>query len=275
MGPYNIVIFGETGSGKSSLVNLIVGSSVAEVSPDVAECTTVSKDYIFSGQDDVQYNLWDTPGLKEPQSKTDDQASAIAESYGLVQHLNDHGGADLLIYCISGLKGVQVPSAPPSTLQSHYRLFHEIFFPGVPLIIVVTHLDSRQEREKWWTRNEERLKRVEISSSGHTCVTAHSSSDSLELEESANSLRMLLAQSSRKSRWGPSVVLERFRRSKEAARSLASVTFSRWDMTVSERIMAGMLTARCGLEKDEVVALVKRMRAPSRSVTPLPIINDG
>ena len=268
MGPYNIVIFGESGSGKSSLVNLVTGSPYAKVSPDAEGCTTQCKKYTFS-QDAAQYYLWDTPGLKEPRSKVKDQAPVIAECYSLVRYLADHGGANLLVYCISGMKDVQVPSVPPSTLQSHYRLFHEIFFRGVPLIIVVTHLDSKERREEWWKTNEEKLKHVEISISGHVCVTACETSD----KESATDVRrMLLEKCSRKSRWRPSLVLEGLRLSKEAVKSLPSVS-PRWDMTISGHIMAGMLTARCGLEGEEVMDLVKRMRAPSRNGTPPPTVD--
>ena len=265
MGPYNIVIFGESGSGKSSLVNLITGSPDAKVSPDAEGCTTQFKKYTFSGQDAAQYYLWDTPGLNEPRSKMKDQTPAIAECYSLVRYLADHGGANLLVYCISGVKDVQVPSVPPSTLQSHYRLFHEIFSPGVPLIIVVTHLDSKERREEWWTTNEEKLKHVEISFSGHVCVTARETSD----KESARNVRMLLEQCSRRSRWQPSIVREGLRLSKEVVKSLPSVS-PRRDMTISGHIMAGMLTARCGLEGKEVMDLVKQMRAPSRNGTPPP-----
>lgn len=250
-----------------------MGNFDAKVSPDVTECTMQAKEYMFCSQDGGQYSLWDTPGLKEPRSNVKDQASAIAEAYGLARHLADHGGANLLVYCVSGVKEVQEPAVPPSTLQSHYRLFHEILFPGVPLIIVVTHLDSEERRETWWKRNEEKLKTVEISFSGHTCVTAHESSDPLDREESARGVRTLLVRCCRKPRWKPSAVWEQLRLSKETVRSLAYVTFRRSDMTISGRIMASMLTVRCGLEGEGVVDLVKQMQGPSRSGTPLPMVD--
>lgn len=43
----NIVIFGETGAGKSSLVNLIVGPETAPASCDAEGCTAETKEYLY------------------------------------------------------------------------------------------------------------------------------------------------------------------------------------------------------------------------------------
>ncbi|KAG2357650.1 hypothetical protein BDR07DRAFT_357030 [Suillus spraguei] len=64
----NIVIFGETGSGKSSLVNLITGRQTAQTSPDATGCTTEitlhEHDVVTQGKT-VKVQLFDTPGLDE------------------------------------------------------------------------------------------------------------------------------------------------------------------------------------------------------------------
>jgi hypothetical protein len=59
--PRNVVVCGETGAGKSSLINLIAGRVVAETSPDAPPCTTIhpSYDVMIEGQ---SFRLWDTEG---------------------------------------------------------------------------------------------------------------------------------------------------------------------------------------------------------------------
>jgi predicted GTPase len=63
---YNVVIFGETGAGKSSVVNLITGGQVPQaVSSDAlgytAETTVYDHD-IFFEEKVLKVKLFDTPG---------------------------------------------------------------------------------------------------------------------------------------------------------------------------------------------------------------------
>ncbi|KIJ09098.1 hypothetical protein PAXINDRAFT_31737, partial [Paxillus involutus ATCC 200175] len=60
--PRNIVFFGETGAGKSSTINLIAGSGVANTNNDGGACTRVSACYEAT-IDNVAFKLWDTCGL--------------------------------------------------------------------------------------------------------------------------------------------------------------------------------------------------------------------
>jgi tRNA U34 5-carboxymethylaminomethyl modifying GTPase MnmE/TrmE len=61
----NIVIFGETGAGKSSLVNLIVGPETAPASCDAEGCTIETREYSYDlaiHNMTLRVNIFDTAG---------------------------------------------------------------------------------------------------------------------------------------------------------------------------------------------------------------------
>jgi tRNA U34 5-carboxymethylaminomethyl modifying GTPase MnmE/TrmE len=63
----NIVIFGETGAGKSSLVNLITGTQSAPTSSDALGCTTKTTVYehdIVVQNKTLKVKLFDTAGKR-------------------------------------------------------------------------------------------------------------------------------------------------------------------------------------------------------------------
>jgi small GTP-binding protein len=62
----NIVLFGETGAGKSSLVNLVTKKHMAPTSRDSTGCTTQTNVYDLSIESipssSLKVKLYDTPG---------------------------------------------------------------------------------------------------------------------------------------------------------------------------------------------------------------------
>ncbi|KAG6369219.1 hypothetical protein JVT61DRAFT_15618 [Boletus reticuloceps] len=72
----HVILFGDTGIGKSSLVNLLAGWHVADVSPDSVACTLDSTEYQFQlGATTIR--LWDTVGLEEPKGGASGYMGAI------------------------------------------------------------------------------------------------------------------------------------------------------------------------------------------------------
>ncbi|KIK27898.1 hypothetical protein PISMIDRAFT_674209, partial [Pisolithus microcarpus 441] len=136
----NIILFGETGVGKSSVINLIAERSVAEVSPDADGCTMNSTDYQFTiGSRKI--TIWDTVGLEEPQMGINGYYTAIVKAYSLIQKLSKAGGVDLLLFCIRG-------NRVTATTQSNYRLFYEVLCDKqVPIALVITHLEREHKME--------------------------------------------------------------------------------------------------------------------------------
>ncbi|KAG0704657.1 hypothetical protein DFH29DRAFT_357544 [Suillus ampliporus] len=162
----NIVVFGETGAGKSSVINLMAGKQIAHVSPDTHRCTMHWTEYSITFENGTPYQVFDTVGLEEPRLQTGEYLSAIANAYGLINTLRERGGVNLLLFCIRG-------GRVTATMQSNYRLFFEFLCEEkVPLALVVTNLERETNMEDWYTRNMSHLEKHNIRSVGHACITA-------------------------------------------------------------------------------------------------------
>jgi tRNA U34 5-carboxymethylaminomethyl modifying GTPase MnmE/TrmE len=161
----NIVLFGQSGVGKSSVVNLIAGEERAKTSPDAVRCTMHWEEYSIDF-DGCTYKVFDTVGLKELQLGTKEHLQIIMNAYELIKKLNDEGGIDLLLFCVRA-------SRFTSTIQNNYRLFYEwLCEEKVPIILVLTGLEREQNTEDWWTKNKGTFEKYKIIVDGHACITA-------------------------------------------------------------------------------------------------------
>ena len=161
----HVILFGETGVGKSSLVNLLAGWHVADVSPDSVACTLTSTEYQFQlGAATIR--LWDTVGLEEPESGTSGYMGAIEKATELVRRLSASGGISLFLFCVRG-------NRVTTTMQSNYRLFYEVLGnKKVPIALAITHLEREPGvMEDWWVRNAKTLEHNGIRVGGHACIT--------------------------------------------------------------------------------------------------------
>ncbi|TFK67395.1 hypothetical protein BDN72DRAFT_770781 [Pluteus cervinus] len=159
----NIIIFGETGTGKSSVVNMLSDSKLAEESSAAKGCTFESKKYTVTirGQ---PYNLWDTAGLNEGEGGTVSHRQAIIKLYELLRSLTD--GVNLLMFVMRG------PRIKEATKQN-WRLFKEIICSNrVPAVIVITGLENEEVLDDWWVRNRAEFDRREICPAGQACIVA-------------------------------------------------------------------------------------------------------
>ena len=161
----NILIFGETGTGKSSIVNLMAGEEVAITSPGMQRCTMQWQEHTISF-DGESYKVFDTIGLEESHLGSTEYIESVYNAYKFIKKLDAEGGIDLLLCCFRA-------GRLTAAFESNYRLFHEFLCEKkVPIVLAITNLEREDKMEDWWGREHRTFDRYHIHVAGHACITA-------------------------------------------------------------------------------------------------------
>ncbi|KAF9222611.1 P-loop containing nucleoside triphosphate hydrolase protein [Gyrodon lividus] len=156
----DVVLLGETGVGKSSVINLIAGATIAKVSPDSMTCTKTTARYTIEEKGRT-FHLHDTPGLVDPSTGAEDYVDPIAKAQKLILSLNNGIGPDLLLFCVSKKGSMKA-------LQRSYRLFCKIICRGkVPFALVITELGKEENADDWWKNHAATVQKYGIECSWH------------------------------------------------------------------------------------------------------------
>lgn len=245
--PRNVILFGQSGAGKSSLIDLMAGTKVANTSNDM----TSWEEYPirFDGE---SFNVFDTVGLEEPQLGIPQYLDAIENASMLIQDLERRGGIDLLLLCMRAGKLT-------TTLQANYRLFHEFLCDKkVPVIVVVTHLENETgEMDAWWTRNQDMFREWEVYVVGHACITAIQGNHPERYEQSRITIRSVVKKftaDGQKEAWkgGDNTVVSLLRQLKGL--------LVRKGKPSLRNDMVFRLVKRCGLSPDVAKQLADRIK---------------
>ncbi|KAH0827607.1 kinase-like domain-containing protein [Lanmaoa asiatica] len=163
----HIVFFGETGTGKSSAINLLLENGpFASVSNGSQPCTPVSAGYKTT-LNGTKYNLWDTRGLGEGQSflRAIFGRGSVKELKKFLKERHQKHEIDLLVYCVRG-------SRATTASMKYYHTFCAITRQlAAPVVIVVTQLEKEKHMEDWWNRNSSGLEKLGMEFDDHACIT--------------------------------------------------------------------------------------------------------
>ncbi|TFK22236.1 P-loop containing nucleoside triphosphate hydrolase protein [Coprinopsis marcescibilis] len=162
----NVVVFGETGVGKSSVINMITGGDSARVSSEAKGCTVTSKAYEVS-IGGCLYKLWDTAGLNEGEGGTLVHERAVEALEELVVKQLEHK-VDLLLYCIRARR------IRPVVEQNYQLLCNRLCKSKVPIALVVTCVENMMAptMDAWWRDNRSELERYGLKFNDTVCVVS-------------------------------------------------------------------------------------------------------
>ncbi|PVF98122.1 hypothetical protein CPB86DRAFT_388730 [Serendipita vermifera] len=157
----NVILFGQSGVGKSSIVNMLDGEGQALIS-NGAVGQTFKNDLYQRRIKGRSFNIFDTAGLGEADVGTVPTTQAIQNLYDLVRLLKN--GISLLVLVIR-------PRVNASTLRD-YNMFYDTFCDRkVPIVVIVTGLENYDNMEDWWEANSGHFPRYGVAFKSHACVT--------------------------------------------------------------------------------------------------------
>ncbi|KAG2048656.1 hypothetical protein BDR06DRAFT_962394 [Suillus hirtellus] len=162
----NVVIIGQSGAGKSSLINMICSGANALTSNDTIGCTRVEKKYPCDLGGRKSCQVHDTIGLEEGRwgFLPDKEAQKKLKTY----LKNPKEPCHLLVYCMPGSRGLKKSHA------RNFKKFKSVVGDRVPVVVVVTNLeDIGDPLDSWWSENLEMLTKLGIpGTTEHACITA-------------------------------------------------------------------------------------------------------
>ena len=159
----NVILFGETGGGKSSIINLLADSEVAPTASSARGCTFQSQCYRVNVSGSM-FDIHDTVGLNEGETGSVPNPDAIIQLYSLLQSLNT--GVNLLVFCMRGPR-------LRSVAHDNWRFFEDIVCQKkVPIVLVITGLEHEDVMDDWWLNNKSAFQEQGMFPHGVACITA-------------------------------------------------------------------------------------------------------
>ncbi|KAI6156070.1 P-loop containing nucleoside triphosphate hydrolase protein [Pisolithus thermaeus] len=156
----SVMVLGETGVGKSSVINLIVGENIARDSSNVEVCTRHTTRYAATVES-MRMHIWEVSGFN--QSDRDLRQNAFDTEDKFRPMLEARARVNVILFCMRGQKLTV-------TTKQIFERIHGIFERQIPIVLVINHLERERDMEDWWRRNRDRLG-TSMSGTRHVCVT--------------------------------------------------------------------------------------------------------
>lgn len=161
--PLNVLLFGETGIDKSSIIKLIVGQDIANTAPGAPD--SMLKRTAAVTLEERRFELWEVSSSDASMGffKRLIAKWRLRASY---KRLHRDSGAPLLLYC---MKGTSTPTA-----SREYKKFTNIVSSTscVSIAVVVGLEEYPENMDDWWTEFKWNLGRLGMQFSNHVCITS-------------------------------------------------------------------------------------------------------
>ena len=158
------MVFGETGVGKSSVVDMLAGKQVTKCSNNAVGCT-LDHDRYHIEVASHSIHIYDSTGLNQSLKGTVPGPQAVAGLFKLIRGLAASDGIDFLVMVI------RPEAIKERTVKNYKLLFKNLCQEEVPVAIVITGLEHEETMDDWWKRNEKRFRSQGMTFKGHACVT--------------------------------------------------------------------------------------------------------
>ena len=179
-----LLIVGETGAGKSSLINKLANQDLARVSSGATLCTESWSEYRFQ-VNSIEVHAYDSVGFGS--ACTGSSSSLIPYEAALDMLRSFKIRVDLVFLCTKRDK------LSPIT-QHLYHFFNDFFFNGtVPISLIVTHRGEKRSMDDWWSQHQDQIKSYGFA--GHAFITISHKSAADRRKQSKESVVKLLSTS--------------------------------------------------------------------------------
>jgi predicted GTPase len=160
---HNIILSGESGVGKSSIINMVMGNEVAKATNDGKACTLENKAYELN-INNVALRIHDTTGLSDGESGRVPSREAIVQLFRLLRGLDD--GVSLLVYC---MRAPRIREAA----KHNWNLFYDVICRRkVRIVMVITGLENEENMDGWMKDNWDTFTQYGMQPRDYACITA-------------------------------------------------------------------------------------------------------